>query len=268
MTRLLSSIPSPSFDRIALGPLDVRVYGIAIAVGVVAGFSITRRRFERRGGTGDDLVAVLWWAIPAGMLGARAYHVATDWPRYRGRWWDTLEVWEGGLGIWGAVAAGAVAAWVVSRRRGLDFGVLADAAAPALLVAQAVGRLGNWFNQELFGWPTELPWGLRIDPDHRPDRFASEATYHPTFLYEGVWNLALAAALVYAERRWRIGRGRLFALYVAGYTAGRFWIELLRIDAASSLLGVRVNVLTSAVVFTGVVLVFVAGRRRGDIVAA
>lgn len=261
MTAVLASIPSPSFDRISLGLLDIRIYGIAIAVGVAVAYSIARRRYERRGGSGDDLAAVLWWAIPAGVLGARAYHVATDWPRYRGRWWDAIEVWEGGLGIWGAVAGGAVAAWFVARRRGIDFAELADAVAPALAVAQAIGRLGNWFNQELFGRPTDLPWGLRIDPEHRPDRFASEPTFHPTFLYEGFWNLALAALLVAVERRWRIGRGRLFALYVAGYTAGRFWIELLRVDPASRVAGVRVNVLTSAVVLAGAVVVFARGRR-------
>lgn len=260
MTSLIGSIPSPSFDRVSLGPADVRIYGVAIAVGVAVAFTIARRRYERAGGTADDLGAVLWWAIPAGMIGARAYHLATDWQRYRGRWPDALAIWEGGLGIWGAVAGGALAGWIVARRRGVDFAVLADAVAPAIPVAQAIGRLGNWFNQELYGRPTHLPWGLRIDAEHRPSRFADVATFHPTFLYEGLWNLALAAVLLYAERRWQIGRGRLFALYVAGYTAGRFWIELLRVDPASTVLGVRINVLTSAVVLSGAVAVFVARR--------
>lgn len=268
MRSVVSSIPSPSFDRLDLGVLDVRLYGIAIAVGVAVAFTIARRRYGRAGGTDDDLVAVLWWAIPAGVIGARAYHVATDWPRYRGRWADALEIWQGGLGIWGAVAAGGVVAWVVARRRGVDFATLADAVAPALPVAQAIGRLGNWFNQEVYGRPTDLPWALRIDAENRPSRFADVETFHPTFLYEGLWNLALAAALVYAERRWRIGHGRLFALYVIGYTAGRFWIELLRVDPASLVLGVRVNVLTSAVVLVGAVAVFLARRPSREHVAA
>lgn len=261
MTTLLASIPSPSIDRLDVGPLELRLYGVMIALGVAAAFAIARRRYERAGGDGDDLDTVLWWAIPAGLVGARLYHLATDWPRYRGRWGDAVEIWEGGLGIWGAVAGGALAAWLVTRRRGLDFGVLADAVAPALPVAQAIGRLGNWFNQELFGRPTDLPWGLAIDPDHRPARFADRETFHPTFLYEGLWNLALAAALVWAGQRWRLRPGQLFALYVAGYTAGRLWIELLRVDPASLVFGVRVNVLTSVVVLTGAAAVFVTRRR-------
>jgi prolipoprotein diacylglyceryl transferase len=176
-------------------------------------------------------------------------------------------IWQGGLGIWGAIALGGLGAWIGCRRRGIPLPAFADALAPGLLVAQAVGRLGNWFNQELYGRPTTLPWALRIDPEHREPGYLGVATYHPTFLYELLWNLAMAAVLVWADRRWKLGHGRVFALYVALYCAGRVWIEMLRIDTAEHFLGLRLNVFTSIVVGLLAVayLVWQRGRQRETI---
>jgi prolipoprotein diacylglyceryl transferase len=196
------SIPSPRNGAIALGPLELRAYGLMIALDVLAAVALARRRWSARGGNPDDITAIAMWAVPAGLVGARLYHVATDWHRFEGRWWHTLAIWEGGLGIPGGLVGGVVAGVWVARRRGLPVAPLLDVAAPAILVAQAIGRFGNWFNQELFGRPTGLPWGLEIDPAHRPPDFADVATFHPTFLYEATWNLALAAVLIAVERRW------------------------------------------------------------------
>lgn len=185
------------------------------------------------------------------MLGARLYHVITDFERFRGRWWHVFAIWEGGLGIPGGIAAGVLAGVIIARRGGLDVPVLLDAVAPALPVAQAIGRLGNWFNQELYGRPTDLPWALRIDPEHRPTGMDDVATYHPTFLYEALWNLALAALLVWIGRRRQVRPGQLFAGYVAGYAAGRLWVEALRIDPATEILGLRENLWASLVARDG-----------------
>jgi prolipoprotein diacylglyceryl transferase len=190
-------------------------------------------------------------------VGARAYHVVTDWQKFRGRWLEVFAIWQGGLGIPGGLIAGvAVGAWI-AHRRGLPVARLLDAVAPAIPVAQAIGRLGNWFNQELFGGPTGLPWGLEIGPDQRPDRYADVATFHPTFLYEALWNLALAGLLVWLGRRFRLRDGQLFTLYVAGYGLGRLWVEAIRIDPASELLGLRVNIWTS------IITIFVAAAVFG-----
>lgn len=247
---MLASIPSPPFNQLELGPLALNAYGLMIALGAVAGVGIAQRRWEARGGDPEDIGAIGIWAIPAGLVGARLYHVITDWYRFEGRWLDVFAVWEGGLGIPGGLVAGAAAGSWVAHRRGLPVLRLLDVVAPAVPVAQAIGRLGNWFNQELFGRPTDLPWGLRIDPMHRPDGFESVSTYHPTFLYEALGNLALAAALVFlVERRLRVGAGQLFTAYVAGYAAIRFFVEALRIDPATRVLGLRVNLWVSAVTF-------------------
>jgi len=249
---LVAAIPSPPDNAIHLGPLQVRAYGLAIALGVVAAVAIAQRRWAARGGDPGDITGIALWAVLAGVVGARAYHVLTDLDRFTGRWWHALAVWEGGLGIPGGLAAGVVAGVLVARRRGLPAAQLLDVVAPAIPVAQAIGRLGNWFNQELYGRPTNLPWGLDIDPEHRPDGLADVATYHPTFLYEALWNLALAGLLIIWERRHPHQRpGRLFALYVAGYALGRLWVEALRIDPATRLLGLRVNIWTSLAAFTG-----------------
>ncbi|MER3452542.1 MAG: prolipoprotein diacylglyceryl transferase, partial [Acidimicrobiia bacterium] len=198
-----------------------------------------------------------------GIVGARLYHVATDYQRYTDDPLRALRIWEGGLGIWGGVALGVLAGVVVARRRGYDLPGLFDAAAPALPLAQAIGRWGNYFNQELFGRPTTLPWALRVDPAHRPPGYEGFATFHPTFLYESLWNLAVVGIVLAVERRFRLRRGYLFVVYVAAYTFGRFFVEYLRIDPAHRILGLRLNDWTSVVVFVGAVALLVArGRVR------
>jgi prolipoprotein diacylglyceryl transferase len=248
---LTGVIPSPSFNALHLGRFQLRLYGVMIALGVAAAVSLAGRRWERRGGAKADISALAAWAVPAGLVGARAYHVITDPELFRGRWLHVFAVWEGGLGIPGGLVAGV-----------LEIGRLLDAVAPAIALAQAIGRLGNWFNQELFGRPTSLPWGLRIDPAHRPVGFEQVAAYHPTFLYEAGWNLLLMAVLLGLERRCRLGPGRLFALYVGGYSVGRLWIEALRIDHANTILGLRVNIWVSLLSLAGVTGFFLVDRLR------
>jgi prolipoprotein diacylglyceryl transferase len=230
----------------------LRAYALCIIAGIVVGMIIASRRWRARGGSQDSLELVIAVAIPCGIVGARLYHVITDYQLYFGQGRDpinALKIWNGGLGIWGAVALGAAGAYLVARRKQLRFPALLDAVAPGLVVAQAIGRLGNWFNQELFGRPTTLPWGLQIDERHRPDGYADFATFHPTFLYELVWNLGVAGVLVWADRKWKLGHGKVFALYVVLYTAGRFWIEALRIDSVNEIGGFRLNNYTSLIVF-------------------
>ena len=262
----LASLPSPPFNTFPLGPLHVHVYGVLIAVAAVMAVRWTARRREAGGGEPGAVEAVAVWALPAGFVGARLYHVATDPELFRGHWLDVFAVWRGGLGIWGGVAGGVLAGAVVARRRGFDLGRLLDAAAPAIPLAQAIGRWANWFNQELFGRPTGLPWGLRIDPAHRPAGYEHVATFHPTFLYESLWDLAVVAIVLAVERRLRLPPGRLFVVYVVAYTFGRFFVELLRIDTSHRMLGLRLNDWTSIVVFVGGVLVLCRRpvRRRAD----
>ena len=261
---ILLSIPSPGDNSIGVGPLELRAYGLTIAIGVVVAAGIARRRWAARGGSGDDIAALAVWAVPAGLVGARLYHVITDLHRFEGRWWHAPAVWEGGLGIPGGLVAGVLAGVWVAHRRGLPVATLLDVVAPAIPVGQAIGRLGNWFNQELFGGPTGLPWGLEIDAAHRPAGFEDVATFHPTFLYEAAWNLALAALLVAIERRWRPRPGALFAGYVAGYAAGRLWVESMRIDPATELFGIRVNLWVSGVTLLAALAWFVVVRARGS----
>jgi prolipoprotein diacylglyceryl transferase len=265
----LAAIPSPGDGAVSAGPVELRAYGLMIALGVLAATGLARRRWQARGGDPDDVTAVALWAVPAGLLGARLYHVATDWPRFAGRWWHAGAVWEGGLGVPGGLTVGALAGVWLARRRGLPVARLLDAAAPAIPVAQAIGRLGNWFNQELYGRPTDLPWGLEIDPAHRPAGLGGTATYHPAFLYEATWNLALAAVLVAVDRRWHPPPGALFTGYVAGYACGRLWVESLRIDPATEVLGLRVNLWVSGLVLVAAAVVLVArGAGRRDHAAA
>jgi phosphatidylglycerol---prolipoprotein diacylglyceryl transferase len=259
----LAVIPSPSGKAIEIGPLDLRAYGIVIGLGAVVAVWIAQRRWSARGGDPDDISSIAVWAIPAGLVGARLYHVATDYQRFQGRWLEAFAVWEGGLGIPGGIVAGVLVGVVVARRRQLPAAALLDVVAPALPVAQAIGRLGNWFNQELFGRPTDLPWALRIDEAHRPAGLEDVALYHPTFLYEALWNLALAALLLWIGRRWDPRPGQLFAGYVAGYAAGRFWVEALRIDPATEILGTRVNLWVSGFVFV-VAAAILAVRARSE----
>ncbi len=244
-TALLASIPSPSSGQISLGPLELRAYGLMIALGVVAAVLLGQRRWAERGGDPEDISAIAIWAVPAGLVGARLYHVLTDWKAYEGRWLDAVKIWEGGLGIPGGMALGVVVGLLVARRRGIRLPVILDAVTPALPLAQAIGRWGNWFNQELFGGPTDLPWGLEIDPSRRPAEYADHATFHPTFLYESLWNLFLCWVLIRVDRSSRLKPGRIFPLYVFGYFVARLVLELMRTDHASLVLGVRVNVWTS-----------------------
>jgi prolipoprotein diacylglyceryl transferase len=265
---VLLSIPSPSTGVWYLGPFPLRAYALCIIAGIVVAMVIASRRWRARGGSAEGLETVLVAAIPCGIIGARLYHVLTDYELYFGAGRnpvDALKIWNGGLGIWGAVAGGAAGAYVVARRRGIRFPALLDALAPAVLVAQAIGRLGNWFNQELFGRPTTLPWALEIDPAHRPAGYASSATFHPTFLYELVWNLGVALVLVLVDRRLRLGHGKVFALYVALYSAGRFWIEALRIDTVNEIGGFRLNNYTSLIAFlvAGALFVWLLRARPG-----
>ena len=235
------SIPSPSFDGIHLGPLDLRIYGLCYVLAVLAAVAITTRRWEAQGGSRALVQDVAAWGFPAGIVGGRLYVLATSWNEVPPHWWGPLAVWKGGLGIWGGIALGTLVGIWRLRRAGADVPRFLDAAAPGILVAQAIGRIGNYFNQELFGRPTALPWGLRIDPADRPARYAGQATFHPTFLYELIWDLALAAALVWLGRRRDIRPPGLFALYVAGYSAFRIFEELLRVDPAHHILGLRLN---------------------------
>jgi prolipoprotein diacylglyceryl transferase len=203
--------------------------------------------------------------VPFGIVGGRLYHVITTPQPYFGSGGEpirALYVWQGGLGIWGAITLGGVGAWIGCRRRGIPLPAFADALAPGIVLAQAVGRFGNYFNQELFGRPTDLPWGLEIDPEHRPDGLEDQGTYHPTFLYEAIWNVGVAALVVWADRRFKLGHGRAFALYVAAYTVGRGWIEALRIDPANRFAGLRLNDWTALVVFLGAVTYLVVSARR------
>jgi prolipoprotein diacylglyceryl transferase len=245
----IGSLPSPSFNTIPVGPLSIHVYGVLIAIGAFAAVSWAARRWEAGGGQPGAIQAVAVWALPGGLVGARLYHVATDPELFRGRWLAAFAVWQGGLGIWGGVAGGVLAGALAARRHGFGLGPLLDAAAPAIPLAQAIGRWGNWFNQELFGRPTGLPWGLRIDPAHRPPGYERVATFHPTFLYESLWDLAVVAIVLAVERHFRLRPGRLFAVYVVAYTFGRFFVELLRIDTSHRMLGLRLNDWTSIVVF-------------------
>lgn len=265
----LGSIPSPASGQLHLGPLRLTAYGLMIALGVLAAVEVSRRRAPARGMTPDDFSSIALWAVPAGLLGARLYHVLTDWRRFEGHWFDVVKIWQGGLGIPGGLVAGIGVGLWVAHRRGLCLADAADVVAPALPLAQAIGRWGNWWNQELFGRPTSLPWGLEIDPAHRPARYADQPTFHPTFLYESLWNLGLCIALVVVDRRWgtvserpRLQRGQLFWLYVTGYGVGRLWVEALRSDEASLIGPFRVNIWVSLIaIVAGVVGVVVQGRR-------
>jgi prolipoprotein diacylglyceryl transferase len=256
----LAYLPSPSTGVWQLGPLPVRAYALAIILGVVAAVLIGERRWVARGGTRGLVTDVATLAVPGGIVGARIYHVLTSPDRYLDDPLAALYVWEGGLGIPGGIAGGFLVSWLVLHRRGVAKGAFADAVAPGVAVAQAIGRLGNWFNQELFGKPTTLPWGLEIDPDNA-DAVAGALAYHPTFLYELLWNLGVAAVVIWADRRWRLGGGRAFALYLALYAVGRGWIEALRIDEAQEFFGLRLNDYVMAVVYLGALIYLVLRRR-------
>ncbi|MGN9804116.1 prolipoprotein diacylglyceryl transferase [Micromonospora sp. L32] len=269
-----AALPSPTTAVWQLGPVPIRAYALCIILGIVLACWVTERRLRQRGVAPGAVLDIAVWAVPAGIVGARIYHVITSPEKYFGAGGDWLKVFyihEGGLGIWGAVAGGAVGAWIAARQLGIPFAVVADALAPGLPLAQAVGRFGNWFNNELYGGRTTLPWGLEIhkmdpadpgqaqrDPAGQP--VLQPGLYHPTFLYEALWNVGVAALVFALDRRFKLGRGRAFALYVMGYTVGRFWIELMRTDEANQILGVRLNVWTAALVFLGALIYFLRVR--------
>jgi len=262
---LLTAIPSPEDGVWNLGPVPLRAYAMCIVAGIFIAVWVGQRRWEDRGGDRALISDVAIWAVPFGIVGGRLYHVISSPDAYFGADGNPIKafaVWEGGLGIWGAIALGGVGAWIACRRAGVRLPPLADALAPGLALAQAAGRWGNWFNQELFGGPTSLPWALRIDPQFRPVGFEEVATFHPTFLYESLWNIGVALLVVWADRRWRLGHGRAFALYVAAYTVGRGWIEYLRIDPAEDVLGLRLNVWVSLLVLLGAIAYLVVSNHR------
>jgi prolipoprotein diacylglyceryl transferase len=259
---VVGSIPSPSFNGIHVGPFDIRIYGLCYVLAVLAAVAITTRRWEAQGGSRELVQDVALWGFPAGIVGGRLYFLATSWNEVPDHWWGPFAVWKGGLGIWGGIALGTAAGIWRLRRAGADVPRFLDAAAPALLVAQAIGRIGNYFNQELYGRPTSLPWGLEIDRDHRPERYLADPTFHPTFLYELLWNLALAAALVWLDRHRPVRAPGLFALYVAGYCAFRIVDELLRVDPAAHVFGLRWNLLL-AIGGTAIGLAWFASTQRG-----
>ncbi|WP_433417578.1 prolipoprotein diacylglyceryl transferase [Microtetraspora malaysiensis] len=267
----LASIPSPSEGVWYLGFIPIRAYALCMIIAIGFGIWLSERRWRTRGGEKGTISDIAVPAVIFGLIGARLYHVITDWQTYFGpraikEPYQALFVWEGGLGIWGAVALGGVGVWLACRRRGLSLGAVADTVAPGIAFGQAIARWGNWFNQELYGSPTTLPWGLEIDQAHGGE---PGVLYHPTFLYESLWDVVLGFGLILAGRRFTLCYGRLFALYVAGYTFGRFWIEGLRIDLvggvdhAVTFLGLRINQWTSIVLFIGA-LVYLWVTRNKD----
>ncbi|WP_206422709.1 prolipoprotein diacylglyceryl transferase [Nocardioides pantholopis] len=262
------TIPSPDQGVWHLGPVPLRGYALAIILGILAAIWIGERRWVARGGRPGDVQDLAIWAVPFGIVGARIYHVATDHSLYFGEGrspWTALYLWQGGLGVWGAVAAGALGVWIGARLKGIRLLPVLDAMAPGVLVAQALGRWGNWFNQELFGKPTDLPWALSVSDATAIDAgYPPGTTFHPTFLYESLWNLAAFALVIWADRRFRLGHGRVLALYVMAYTAGRAWIEMLRVDSVqlADVGGLRFNVWTSIVLFVAAAAYFAWSARR------
>ncbi len=260
MISLLASIPSPPGKGIHIGPLQFRAYGLMIAIGVIVAARWSDRRWQEHTGKPGVVSGLAVWAVPAGVIGARLYHVITDYELYTHNLLKVFAIWDGGLGIPGGIAAGVGTGVLVARHRSLPIGQLLDVVAPALPLAQAIGRWGNWFNQELFGRPSTLPWAVRIDAANRPAGFETFTTFQPTFLYESLWNLAVVAVVLLIERRRRLRPGRLFAVYIAGYAIGRFIVERMRIDFAHRIAGLRVNEWTSIASFVIAMGFIVNGR--------
>jgi phosphatidylglycerol---prolipoprotein diacylglyceryl transferase len=254
---ILASIPSPSSGNLHLGPLTIHMYGVMLLLGIAAAISLTAIRWTRRGGDRDLVFQAAVWGVGFGVVGARAYHDVTSWNEVPHTWWGPFAVWQGGLGIWGGITFGVLAGAFVVRRAGASVTLMMDCVAPGLLLAQAIGRWGNYWNQELFGKPTSLPWGLEIDDNHLPLGYRSGTTFHPTFLYESLWDVAGVGVLLYVGRRFRIRPPALFALYVAWYTFGRTFEELLRVDPSHHFLGERINFWVSVIVFLAAAAAFV-----------
>jgi phosphatidylglycerol---prolipoprotein diacylglyceryl transferase len=249
VSALIASIPSPSSGELELGPISIHAYGLMLLLAIAAYIWLTGVRWLRQGGDWDLVFRVAVWGVAAGIVGARAYHVITSWNEVPDEWWGPFAVWKGGLGVWGGIFFGTIAGAIVVWRSGASVRRFADAVAPGLLLAQAIGRWGNWWNQELYGKPTDRPWGLEIDPEHRISGYLTNETFHPTFLYESLYDLLGVGVLLLVDRLWRIRPPGLFALYVAYYTAGRFFIEELRIDPAHEFGGLRLNSWVSLVLF-------------------
>jgi len=278
---VLAYLPSPPRGVWYLGPFPLRAYALCIILGIVVAIWLGERRWEQRGGKPGAVLDVAMFAVPFGLVGGRLYHVCTDWYRYFDAGkdpWDALKVWDGGLGIWGAVLLGGIGAWIGCRVYRIPLPAFGDAIAPGILLAQAIGRVGNYFNQELYGHDTTKPWGLeiflRFDHNGQLDMMNGVSTgvvqrvVQPTFLYELVWNLLGVTALIWLDRRYRIGHGRLFALYVAVYTFGRFWVELLRDDDATHIFGIRINSFTSTIVFLCAIAYFLLATKGREAAAA
>ena len=273
VTAVPATLPSPTQGVWQVGPFPLRAYALCILAGIVVAIWLGDRRWRQRGGRQGQVLDIAAWAVPFGIVGGRLYHVITSWQPYFGPGGHPLQalyIWEGGLGIWGAVTLGGVGAWIGARRAGILLPPLADALAPGIVLAQAIGRWGNWFNNELYGRATSRPWGLRIyewdpaaghavtGPDGTP---VVIGTFQPTFLYESVWDALTAVALILIDRRYRIGHGRLFASYVLMYSIGRFWIEALRVDPANHVLGLRLNLWTSLLAALGALAYIVVSAR-------
>jgi prolipoprotein diacylglyceryl transferase len=249
---IVASIPAPPGSDIELGPLTLRAYGVMIALGVLAAVEIARRRWKARGGHDDDIIDIAYRAVPAGLIGARIYHVITDWKAYfPDNPIDVFKIWNGGLGIPGGLVLGIWVGVRYARKQGWDIPDLADAIIPGIPIAQAIGRLGNWWNQEIFGKPTTLPWALEVDERFRPGEFKAFETFHPAFLYEALWNVALAIFLIWLDSTKKLKKGQILPVWVAGYGVGRFVLESIRDDFASLILGVRVNHWVSAIAVIG-----------------
>ncbi len=258
-----SSIPSPTSGSLSIGPLQLTAYGLMIALGVIAATSLAGRRLVSSGaGTRDDMSSIAILSVAGGVVGARIYHVVTDWSRFSDDLGRIPMIWKGGLGIPGGLLGGVISGIYVARRHHVPVAALLTAVAPAIPLAQSIGRWGNWWNQELFGRATNLPWALQIADDKLPAGFVSGTTFHPTFLYESLWNLALCLALLALDRRVALQPGRLFAFYLAGYFAGRFWIEGLRIDPAHVIGPLRLNQWVAIAVFVAAVGYLLVDHRR------
>jgi len=265
-------IPSPSVSALSIGPLTVRLYALFIITGIAVAIWVGRRRYSNLGGNPDDVSEVAIWAVPFGIIGGRIYHVISSPQQYfgaNGNPADALRIWQGGLGIWGAISLGAVGAYIYfkTHKTTLSFAKLLDSLAPGVIIAQAIGRIGNYFNQEVFGKPTALPWAIEIEAKNRPDGYEAITTFHPTFFYELLWCLFIAYLLIKLPgflKSVARNSGDIFALYVAGYTAGRLWIEALRIDEANYILGLRLNIWVSIIVFTAAVIYLYRSHRRGN----
>lgn len=264
----LASIPSPGISYIDVGMFRIHFYALFILLGIALATWLADRRLTKRGGEPGVIVDIAIWAVPFGILGGRLFHVITH-PRdyfYEGAdLMAVFRIWEGGMAIYGALILGAVGVWIGVRRAGLRFWSVADALAPGILLAQAIGRLGNYFNQELFGLPTTLPWGLEIAADNPayPNGLPAGLTFHPTFLYEMLWSLAGVALLLWLDKRYSLRWGRLFGLYLTWYSLGRIWIESIRIDPSEIILGLRINIWSALIgIVIGVAVYLVQNRRH------